>query len=62
MRWGPSIDGKTLWFVWRPVRLYNGQWVWLEWVRCYEYFDSRVPAGAVHSLFRRVYYPLEESL
>jgi hypothetical protein len=55
MRWGVQKTEHTWrkWFAWRPVRLTDGVWVWLETVELTSYLHWEVPSTAVfnRSLF-----------
>lgn len=40
--------GKHVWYAWRPVKMLDGRWIWLERVMRIHYMDSSVPARGSH--------------
>jgi hypothetical protein len=42
MQWGVDKTTWHRWYAWRPVRLMNGKWVWLEYVERTSYFNPEV--------------------
>lgn len=63
MRFGreyPLIGTVTWesWFAWRPVRLKNGRWVWLERIKVrYSFVESPFRARGI---WIWDYYPIEQ--
>jgi hypothetical protein len=48
---GRPIREPNTWFAWRPVRLINGMWAWLEDVERIDYFDPMIPPFVPITIF-----------
>lgn len=55
-----SIQDGVKWFAWYPVRLENGSWVWLEWVKLHYGVYEGFRGTLCKFLTRPIYYLWEE--
>jgi hypothetical protein len=51
MKWGVSQNEWRPWFAWCPVRLMNGQWIWLKTVERTSYWNKEVESDVCTNNF-----------
>ena len=60
MIWGVNKHNWEPWFAWRPVKMIDGLWVWLQKVERTTYWNPKVPVSAHFSIIGTVYRLPEE--